>query len=125
MTRIVFIGREDSQENLIAQVEMQKLIQSAGLAKEFRVEVAFVGGPVEEPFHLLQNRDYDRYDLLIGMEQQDLQEMYRICGGDFSDKMFLFWDLLPSSGKQDPRGYRLSVGEIQEGGRNLLARLRR
>lgn len=122
MTRIVFTGRKDSQQNLIAQKELRKLLQSAGLTKEFQIETAFVGGPVAEPFHLLQNRDYDRYDLLIGMEQQDLQEMYHICGGDFADKMLRFQDLFSAS---DKLAQKPSVEDIQEGCRSLLVKLRK
>ena len=35
----------------------------------------------------MTNRDYDEYDLLIGMDQANLRDMYRICGGDFSGKL--------------------------------------
>ena len=40
----------------------------------------------------LQNRDYDEYDLLIGMDYANLRDMYRICGGDFDGKMHLLLD---------------------------------
>lgn len=39
--------------------------------------------------HQLKNADYDNYDLLIGVTQADLRDMYHICGGDFAGKMFL------------------------------------
>ena len=31
---------------------------------------------------LLTRRDYEDYDLLIGMDQENLRDMRRICGGD-------------------------------------------
>ena len=37
----------------------------------------------------LKNADYDNYDLLIGMEQSDIRDMYYICGGNFAGKIFL------------------------------------
>lgn len=40
----------------------------------------------------LTNRDYDEYDLLIGMDQANLRDMYRICGGDYVGKMSLLMD---------------------------------
>ena len=40
----------------------------------------------------LRNRDYEEYDLLIGMDQANLRNMYRICGGDFNDKMHLLME---------------------------------
>ena len=41
---------------------------------------------------LLQNSDYDQYDLLIGMDRENLHDMYRICGGDFDGKMHLLME---------------------------------
>ena len=46
----------------------------------------------------LQNRDYDQYDLLIGMDQENLRSMYHICGGDFNGKMHL---LMEYAGRPD------------------------
>ena len=40
----------------------------------------------------LTNQDYDEYDLLIGMDQANLRDMYRICGGDFAGKLHLLMD---------------------------------
>lgn len=40
----------------------------------------------------MTNRDYDEYDLLIGMDQANLRDMYRICGGDYVGKMSLLMD---------------------------------
>ena len=40
----------------------------------------------------LTNRDYDEYDLLIGMDQANLRDIYRICGGDYAGKMSLLMD---------------------------------
>ena len=39
--------------------------------------------------HQLKNSDYDNYDILVGMEQADLRDMYHICGGDFAGKLYL------------------------------------
>ena len=35
---------------------------------------------------------YEEYDLLIGMDKANLRNMYRICGGDFNDKMHLLME---------------------------------
>ena len=40
----------------------------------------------------LRNHDYEEYDLLIGMDRANLRSMYRICGGDFNDKMHLLME---------------------------------
>lgn len=40
----------------------------------------------------LLNSDYDQYDLLIGMDRENLHNMYHICGGDFDGKMHLLME---------------------------------
>ena len=40
----------------------------------------------------LTNADYEKYDLLIGMDRANLRDMYRICGGDFYGKLHLLMD---------------------------------
>ena len=40
----------------------------------------------------LTNRDYEEYDLLIGMDRANLRDMHRICGGDFAGKLHLLMD---------------------------------
>ena len=80
-----------------------------------------------ETLPLLQNRDYDRHDLLIGMDQRDLREMYHICGGDFSDKMSLLLDFTgqPSDviEPQKPEEFSLALDQIREGCQRLLGQL--
>ena len=92
---------------------MKDLIQKAGLTSQFHIESAAtsreeIGNPVYPPARRklaehgiscnghaarqLTNRDYDEYDLLIGMDQANLRDMYRICGGDYAEKMSLLMD---------------------------------
>ena len=40
----------------------------------------------------LTNADYEKYDLLIGMDSANLRNMHRICGGDFAGKLHLLMD---------------------------------
>ena len=40
----------------------------------------------------LYNHDYEEYDLIIGMDKANLRNMFRICGGDFNDKMPLLME---------------------------------
>ena len=37
----------------------------------------------------LKNKDYDQYDLLIGMDQPNFRNMHRICGGGPDGKIHL------------------------------------
>lgn len=112
MKRILFVSRQSSCRNLIAGAVMEKLAKDMEIAEQLQISIAAVGEtsgvPLDtsiqklleeegiecplETLPLLQNRDYDRYDLLIGMDRRDLREMYHTCGGDFSDKMSLLLD---------------------------------
>ena len=44
----------------------------------------------------LKNADYDNYDLMIGMEQADIRDLYYVCGGDFAEKIFLLSEYVNS-----------------------------
>ena len=43
----------------------------------------------------LTKGDYDRYDLLLGMEERNLRDMRRICGGDALGKIRLLLQNAP------------------------------
>ena len=98
---------------LMAEFVMKDLVRKASLERDFLIESAAtsreeIGNPVYPPARRklaehgisceghaarqLTNSDYEEYDLLIGMDQANLRDMYRICGGDFSDKMSLLMD---------------------------------
>lgn len=42
--------------------------------------------------HQLQASDYDKFDLLIGVDQEHLWGVYCICGGDYEGKVHLLLD---------------------------------
>ena len=46
----------------------------------------------------LKNRDYNQYDLLIGMDKANLRNMHRICSGDYDGKIH---PLLEYAGRPD------------------------
>ena len=85
---------------------MKDLVKKAGLASQFHIESAAtsreeIGNPVYPPARRklaehgtpvvvmrrgsFTNRDYEEYDLLIGMDRANLRDMHRICGGDFAE----------------------------------------
>jgi protein-tyrosine phosphatase len=97
----------------MAEFVMKDLVKKASLENQFHIESAAtsteeIGNPVYPPARRklaehgigcagkrarqLKNRDYDEYDLLIGMDRANLRNMYRICGGDFSDKIHLLME---------------------------------
>ena len=53
----------------------------------------------------LTRADYEKYDMLIGMDSSNLRNMKRICGGDPAGKMSLLLDWAERPGDAaDPKG---------------------
>ncbi len=73
---------------------------------------------------ILTKADYDKYDMLIGMEQVNLRNMKRICGNDPLGKMSLLMDYTDRPGDvSDPwytRRFDIAWRDIEEGCRGLL-----
>lgn len=68
-----------------------------------------------------------KYDLLIGMDRANLRSMYRICGGDFADKMHLLMDFTDRPGEvADPwytDDFDTTWRDVEEGCRGLLQKI--
>ena len=113
MKKILFVCHGNICRSPMAEFVMKDLVKKAGLESQFYIESAAtsreeIGNPVYPPArqklkehgisckgHVarqLTNQDYEEYDLLIGMDQANLRSMYRICGGDFADKMSLLME---------------------------------
>ena len=97
----------------MAEFVMKRLVEEAGRANEFEIASAAtsteeIGNPVYPPARRklaehgircdgktarqLRRSDYDHYDLLIGMDQYNLRNMQRMCGGDPDGKIHLLLD---------------------------------
>ena len=113
MKKILFVCHGNICRSPMAKFVMKDLVKQAGLESQFHIESAAIsreeiGNPVYPPAwrklaehgisceghatRQLTNQDYEEYDLLIGMDQANLRNMYRICGGDFSDKISLLME---------------------------------
>ena len=113
MKKILFVCHGNICRSPMAEFVMKDLVKKAGLAPQFHIESAAtsreeIGNPVYSPARRklaehgiscdghaarqLTNQDYDKYDLLIGMDSANLRNMYRICGGDFAGKLHLLMD---------------------------------
>ena len=134
----------------MAEFVMKHLVEDAGVAEEF--EIASAATSTEElgnPVYLaarrklaehgigcdgktarqLQNKDYDRYDLLIGMDKANLRNMHRICGGDFDGKFHMLMEYAgqPEGEVSDPwytRDFERTWQDILAGCQGLLEQLR-
>ena len=113
MIKILFICHGIICRSPMAEFVMKGLVKKAGLASQFYIESAAtsreeIGNPVYPPARRklaehgiscdghaarqLTNADYENYDLLIGMDSANLQNMHRICGGDPDGKLHLLMD---------------------------------
>lgn len=148
MKKILFVCHGNVCRSPMAEFVMKDLVKKAGLEKEFCIESAAtsteeLGNPVHrgtrrklaehgiscegKTARQLKNSDYEKYDLLIGMDQANLRNMYRICGGDFADKMHLLLDYTDRPGEvADPwytGDFEATWQDVLDGCRGLLREL--
>lgn len=110
MTKILFICHGNICRSPMAEFIMKDLVKKAGLERQFVIDSAAtsrseIGNPVYPPARRklsehgiscaghyarqLEKRDYDKYDMLIGMDDENMGSMLRICDGDPDGKMSL------------------------------------
>ena len=113
MTKILFVCHGNICRSPMAEFIMKDLVRKAGLADRFHIGSAAIsreelGNPVYPPARRklaehgiacaghaarqLTAQDYENYDLLIGMDRENLRNMRRICGGDPDGKLSLLLD---------------------------------
>ena len=72
----------------------------------------------------LERADYKRFDFLIGMDNENIREMRRICGGDPDGKIRLLLDFTGCPGEvADPwytGDFEATWRDVSEGCRGLL-----
>ena len=139
MKRILFICHGNICRSPMAEFVMKDLVKKAGLAAQFHIASAAtsreeIGNPVYPPARRklaehgiacgghaarqLTARDYDAYDLLIGMDSANLRNMGRICGGDPAGKLHLLLDYTDRPGDVADPWY---TGDFQATWRDVLA----
>ena len=120
MIKVLFICHGNICRSPMAEYVMKDLVQKAGLEDQFEIASAAtsteeIGNPVYPPARnklaqhgiscqghaarQLRRADYDRWDLLIGMDQANLRNMNRICGGDPEGKIHLLMDYTARPGE--------------------------
>ncbi len=150
MTRILFVCLGNICRSPMAEFIMKDLVTEMGLAEKFEIESAATspeetGNPVYPPARRkleehgidcssktarpLQRSDYEKFDLIIGMDHSNLRNMRRICGGDPAGKFSLLMDYTSRPGEvADPwytRDFDSAWRDVEEGCRSLLAWLKK
>ena len=112
-TRILFVCHGNICRSPMAEFVMKDLVKKSGLEDEFYIESAAtsteeIGNEVYPPAkrklaehgigckgktaRQMTRSDYDRFDLLIGMDEWNIRNMNRICGGDPENKIHMLLD---------------------------------
>ena len=110
---ILFVCHGNICRSPMAEFVMKRMAEEAGLADRFHIESAAtsteeIGNPVYPPARRklaehgigcngktarqMTRRDYEEYDLLIGMDSANLRNMKWIAGGDPDHKIHLLLD---------------------------------
>ena len=139
MKKILFVCHGNICRSPMAEFCMRQLVEQAGLTGRYEIASAAtsaeeLGNGVYPPARQLLRRhgiscdgktarqmtaaDYGRYDLLIGMEEYNLRNMRRICGGDPEGKMHRLLDFTDRPGDIDDPWY---TGDVESTWRDVLA----
>ena len=110
MTKILFVCHGNICRSPMAEFVLKDMVKKAGLEDRFRIDSVAatreeIGNDMYPPAkrklrekgipfspraaRLLVRADYDRFDYLIGMDEENLDDMVRICGGDPEKKISL------------------------------------
>jgi len=147
--KILFVCHGNICRSPMAEFVMKDLVEKAGLAGKFSIASAAtsgeeIGNPVYPPARQMLARhgipcagktacrmnrdDYEKYDILVGMDEENLRNMQRICGGDPDGKIHRLLEYACRPGDVDDPWYTgdfVSTWEdISEGCRSLLEMLK-
>ena len=148
MIKILFVCHGNICRSPMAEFIMKDLVRKAGMESQFHIESAAtsaeeIGNPVYPPARRklaehgidctgktarqLKNKDYDQYNLLIGMDQANLRNMHRRCGDDFDDRIHLLKEFTDHPGDvADPwytGDFEATWRDVLEGCQKMLASL--
>ena len=145
MKKILFICHGNICRSPMAEFVMKDMAAKAGAGERFVIDSAAtsteeLGNPVYPPAQRelaahgvvcephtarqMTRADYDKYDLLIGMDSANIRNMTRICGGDPAGKIHRLLDYTARPGDVvDPwytGDFSTTWWDVAEGCRGLL-----
>ena len=148
MIKVLFICHGNICRSPMAEFVMKDMVRKARLENQFYIASAAtsaeeLGNPVYPPARRklaehgidcsgktarrLTKSDYTQYDLLIGMDQANLRNMHRMCGGDPEGKLHLLLDFTNRPGNvADPwytGDFEATWRDVEQGCQGLLQEL--
>ena len=149
MTRIMFVCHGNICRSPMAEFVLKKMLAERGIDADFVVASSAtsteeiwngVGNPVYPPAKVemakhgitcegkravqLTRADYEKYDLLIGMDNANIRNMHRILGGDPQRKIHKLMDYTSQGGDvADPwytRDFAATYRDVKAGCEGLL-----
>lgn len=148
MIKILFICHGNICRSPMCEFIMKYLVAERGLSSEFYIASAAtsteeIGSRVhhgtaaildrlgidysEKCARQMTKKDYQDYDMLIGMDDWNMRNMNRIAGGDPEGKLHLLMDFTDRPGEvADPwytRNFEVTYRDVMDGCEGLLAYL--
>ena len=148
MIKVLFVCHGNICRSPMAEFVMKHLVKEAGLSGRFEIASAAtsteeLGNPVYPPARRkllehgircdgkrarqLTRADYQKYDVLIGMDHANIRNMHRICGGDPDGKMHMLLDYTARPGSvADPwytGDFEATWRDVEAGCKGLLRAL--
>lgn len=145
MIRVCFVCHGNICRSTMAQYIAQHLVTQFGMESNFYIDSAAtsreeIGNPVhygtrrkleaegifcgDHRARQLKKSDYDEFDFLIGMDTQNIRNMYRILGEDPEQKVYKLLDFTERKGDiADPwytGNFDLTYRDVLDGCRGLL-----
>ena len=148
MIKILFVCHGNICRSPMAEFIMKYLVEERGLTDQFYIASAAtsteeIGSRVhhgtaaildrlgidysEKRARQMTKKDYQDYDMLIGMDEWNMRNMNRIAGGDTEGKLHLLLDFTDRPGDvADPwytRNFEVTYRDVMDGCEGLLAYL--
>lgn len=149
MIRLLFVCHGNICRSPMAEFVMKDLVKKEGLEARFCIESAAttdeeIGNPVYPPARRklaehgigcagkqarqMTRADYERWDLILGMDEENMRDLRRITGGDPQGKVRMLMDYTCRPGEvADPwytGDFDATWKDVTEGCEGLLAALR-
>ena len=149
MIRILFVCHGNICRSPMAEYILKDMVKKRRLEQDFVIASAAtsteeiyggVGNPVYPPAKeqlrrhgiscegkravQLRKSEYDKYDLIIGMDSMNIRNMHRILGGDPEGKIHLLKDYTTGGEVSDPwysGDFETAYNEIYDGCEAILA----